>query len=587
MKTKSVKKNTGKVFVRLLKYMKASVIKLLASLILAGAFVVLSLYIPVLTGNVIDILIEGGGKSVLAAVTDMLIKILLCVGGAALCQWLMTILNNNVSYNIVSDIRDDVFGKYHKLPVAFFDSHPHGDILSRMTNDVEQLSDGLIAGFSRLFTGLLTIGVTLGFMLKLNPLITLVVVVVTPVSLFVSSFIARHTHDMFKEQSVIKGEQTSLINEMMYSRRAVSACNMQEEVNGRFASINNRLADCSLKATFYSSLVNPCTRFVNSLVYSGVGIFGAISAINGGISVGELSAFLAYASQYTKPFNEISMVITELQNALACAGRVFDFLDEKELTDAAGEEDGNEYEAESMPVVSFKNVAFSYIPEKPLITDFSLDVRKGQRIAIVGPTGCGKTTMINLLMHFYDVSRGEICLYGKNIKDIPRKKLRAEIGMVLQDTWLRKGTIRDNIKLNRPDASEEEVIRASKDAYAHSFIKRLPKGYDTEIPENGEGLSTGQKQLICIARVMLQTPPVLILDEATSSIDTRTEIKIQKAFDRMMEGRTSFVVAHRLSTILEADRIIVMKNGDIKETGTHEELMNAGGFYKELYNSQF
>ncbi len=581
-----VKNGTKGILKRLLTYLRNSMAKLFLSLMLAAGFVALSLYIPVLTGKLIDCLIEPSEVSVLDEVKDILIRIFICIAGAALCQWFMTLLNNSVSYKVVSDIRDNVFAKFSRLPVAYFDSHPHGDILSRLTNDVEQLSDGLIAGFSKLFTGVLTIGITLVFMLRLNPLITLVVVVVTPVSLFVSSFIARHTHDMFKEQSGIKGEQTALINEMMYSRRAVSAYNMKESVDRRFAEVNGRLAKCSLKATFYSSLVNPCTRFVNSLVYSGVGIFGAISAINGGISVGELSAFLAYASQYTKPFNEISMVITELQNALACAGRVFDFMDEEELVDASEKAD-TETKKEGTPVVSFKDVKFSYSPEKPLITGFSLDVFEGQRIAIVGPTGCGKTTMINLLMHFYEVNGGEILLNGKNIKDIPRKELRSNVGMVLQDTWLRNGTIRDNIRLNCPDCTEEEVVEAAKAAYAHSFIKRLPKGYDTVISENGDGLSMGQKQLICIARVMLKTPPVLILDEATSSIDTRTEIKIQKAFDRMMQGRTSFVVAHRLSTILEADRIIVMKNGDIKEIGTHKELMAAGGFYKELYDSQF
>lgn len=583
MKTKN---GTKGILKRLLVYLRGSIFKLFISLILAAGFVALSLYIPVLTGKIIDCLIEPSDVSVLTEVKGILLKIIACLAGAALCQWFMTLLNNSVSYQVVSDIRDNVFAKFSRLPVAYFDSHPHGDILSRLTNDVEQLSDGLIAGFSKLFTGVLTICITLVFMLRLNPLITVVVVVVTPVSLFVSSFIATHTHDMFMEQSGIKGEQTALINEMMYSRRAVSAYNMTEAVNGRFAEVNGRLAKCSLKATFYSSLVNPCTRFVNSLVYAGVGIFGAISAINGGISVGELSAFLAYASQYTKPFNEISMVITELQNALACAGRVFAFMDEEELVDAS-ETAANDKKQENTPVVSFKNVKFSYTPEKPLITDFSLDVFDGQRIAVVGPTGCGKTTMINLLMHFYEVNGGEILLNGRNIKDIPRKELRSNVGMVLQDTWLRNGTIRDNIRLNCPDCTEEEIVEAAKAAFAHSFIKRLPKGYDTVISENGDGLSMGQKQLICIARVMLKTPPVLILDEATSSIDTRTEIKIQKAFDRMMQGRTSFVVAHRLSTILEADRIIVMKDGDIKEIGTHKELMAAGGFYKELYDSQF
>ncbi|MBP5248886.1 MAG: ABC transporter ATP-binding protein [Lachnospiraceae bacterium] len=582
MKARST--DNKRILKRLFKYISGHAAAAVFSLITAAAYVVLILYIPVLTGNAIDLVIAKD-KVDFEGLKPIILKLLICIGCGALSQWLMTVLNNHIAFEIVSDIRDDAFKKLQKLPVSYFDRNPHGDILSRITNDAESLSDGLLIGFTKLFSSLLTILVTLFFMIRLNPLITVVVVVVTPVSLFVAAFIAKRTHAMFLKQSAQKGEQTSLINEAMFVRKAVYAYNMQDRMNERFDRINEELADSSLKATFFSSLVNPSTRFVNSLVYAGVGIFGAISAINGMISVGQLSAFLAYAGQYTKPFNEISSVITELQNAIVCAGRVFDMMDEDELPvppDREGYKSGSE-----IPAVAFDNVVFSYVPEKPLITGFSLDVKEGQRIAIVGPTGCGKTTMINLLMHFYEVKGGSIKLYGRDVRDIPREELRSRVGMVLQDTWIRKGTVRDNIAMNRPDATEEEIVDAAKAAYAHSFIKRLPNGYDTVLSENGEELSQGQRQLICIARVMLKTPSILVLDEATSSIDTRTEIKIQKAFDHMMEGRTNFVVAHRLSTIMEADNIIVMNNGNIVETGTHEELLKKKGFYKELYDSQF
>ena len=582
MKARST--DNKRILKRLFKYISGHAAAAVFSLLTAAAYVVLILYIPVLTGNAID-LVVAKDKVDFEGLKPIILKLLICIGCGALSQWLMTVLNNHIAFEIVSDIRDDAFKKLQKLPVSYFDRNPHGDILSRITNDAESLSDGLLIGFTKLFSSLLTILVTLFFMIRLNPLITVVVVVVTPVSLFVAAFIAKRTHAMFLKQSAQKGEQTSLINEAMFVRKAVYAYNMQDRMNERFDRINEELADSSLKATFFSSLVNPSTRFVNSLVYAGVGIFGAISAINGMISVGQLSAFLAYAGQYTKPFNEISSVITELQNAIVCAGRVFDMMDEDELP-VPGDKDDYKSGSE-IPAVAFDNVVFSYVPEKPLITGFSLDVKEGQRIAIVGPTGCGKTTMINLLMHFYEVKGGSIKLYGRDVRDIPREELRSRVGMVLQDTWIRKGTVRDNIAMNRPDATEEEIVEAAKAAYAHSFIKRLPKGYDTVLSENGEELSQGQRQLICIARVMLKTPSILVLDEATSSIDTRTEIKIQKAFDHMMEGRTSFVVAHRLSTIMEADNIIVMNNGNIVETGTHEELLKKKGFYKELYDSQF
>ncbi len=582
MKARST--DNKRILKRLFKYISGHAAAAVFSLLTAAAYVVLILYIPVLTGNAID-LVVAKDKVDFEGLKPIILKLLICIGCGALSQWLMTVLNNHIAFEIVSDIRDDAFKKLQKLPVSYFDRNPHGDILSRITNDAESLSDGLLIGFTKLFSSLLTILVTLFFMIRLNPLITVVVVVVTPVSLFVAAFIAKRTHAMFLKQSAQKGEQTSLINEAMFVRKAVYAYNMQDRMNERFDRINEELADSSLKATFFSSLVNPSTRFVNSLVYAGVGIFGAISAINGMISVGQLSAFLAYAGQYTKPFNEISSVITELQNAIVCAGRVFDMMDEDELP-VPGDKDDYKSGSE-IPAVAFDNVVFSYVPEKPLITGFSLDVKEGQRIAIVGPTGCGKTTMINLLMHFYEVKGGSIKLYGRDVRDIPREELRSRVGMVLQDTWIRKGTVRDNIAMNRPDATEEEIVEAAKAAYAHSFIKRLPKGYDTVLSENGEELSQGQRQLICIARVMLKTPSILVLDEATSSIDTRTEIKIQKAFDHMMEGRTSFVVAHRLSTIMEADNIIVMNNGNIVETGTHEELLMKKGFYKELYDSQF
>lgn len=583
---------------KLFKYIKKRTVFVVMSAIFAAANVVLSLLIPVYTGDVVDLCIKSGTD--FKEIGLILIKILICVLAAAVSQWLLTALNNRTAYYVCFDIRNDAFKKLNRLPVSFFDSHPHGDILSRLTNDIEQISDGLILGFTNLFSGILTILITLVFMFRLNPLTAIVVVLVTPLSLFVSAFIAKHSFRMFKLKSTTNGEQTSFINETIEFEKAVNAYDMTDAKQAEFDDINSRLSEYSLKATFYSSLTNPCTRFVNSLVYAGVGVFGAMSAINGAITIGQLSAFLSYASKYTKPFNEISGVITEFQNAFACAGRVFDFMENDELADYTGNsvkiEDvkactgdlaGNKNVDEANPIISIKNISFSYTPEKPLIKDFSLDVTKGQKIAIVGPTGCGKTTLINLLMRFYDVNSGEILLNGVNIKEMSRENLRQNIAMVLQDTWIRRGTVKENIALGKKDATDAEVIEAAHKAHAWGFIKRLPDGINTMLSENGDELSQGQKQLISIARVMLVTPPILILDEATSSIDTRTEIKIQQAFDEMMKGRTSFIVAHRLSTIVSADRILVMNNGNVVETGTHAELLSKNGFYAELYNSRY
>jgi len=496
----------------------------------------------------------------------------------------MNICNNHITYNVVQDIREDAFNKLERLPLKYFDGHPAGDIVSRIVADVDTFADGLLLGFTQLFTGVLTILGTLGFMLVTNVPIALVVVCITPVSFLVARFIATKTYSMFKAQSETRGEQTSLIEEVIGNQKVVKTFAREEAVKEQFAEINGRLEKCSLKAIFYSSITNPATRFVNSLVYAAVGIFGAFVAINGGISVGRLSCFLSYANQYTKPFNEISGVITELQNALTCASRIFTLIDEEpQVPDAEGafvltDAQGN---------VELENVSFSYTSDKKLIENFNLKVQPGERVAIVGPTGCGKTTLINLLMRFYDVDKGRIKVDGRDIRDITRGSLRTSYGMVLQDTWLRAGTIRDNIRMGKPEATEDEVIQAAKAAHAHSFIKRLPDGYDTVITEDGGSLSQGQKQLLCIARVMLCLPPMLILDEATSSIDTRTELKIQNAFAKMMEGRTSFIVAHRLSTIQEADTILVMRDGNIIEQGSHEELLQKKGFYSELYYSQF
>ena len=564
-------------------YIKKYWFVMLLSFVLAAVTVALSLYIPILTGDAIDLMI-GPDEVDMVGILEVVKKIGIAMLVTALAQWIMNTCNNYTCYHVVQDIRRDAFQKLEILPLSYLDQHPAGDIVSRVIADVDTFADGLLMGFTQLFTGVLTIGGTLIFMLIYNIPITLVVVCLTPVSFLVAKFIATHTHDMFQEQSKTRGEQTALIDEMVGNQKVVRMFSREAEVKERFKEINDRLQKCSLKATFYSSLVNPCTRFVNSLVYAGVGIFGAFLAIRGGISVGRLSCFLRYANQYTKPFNEISGVVTELQNAFVCASRVFALIEQEpqvpEDADAVilGEASGN---------VKLKDVYFSYVPEKKLIENFNLSVKPGQRVAIVGPTGCGKTTVINLLMRFYDVNSGSISVDGNDIRHLTRGSLRTNYGMVLQETWLRSGTILDNIRMGKPDATEEEVKAAAKAAHAHSFIKRLPKGYHTVITEDGGSLSQGQKQLLCIARVMLCLPPMLILDEATSSIDTRTEIRIQKAFAKMMEGRTSFIVAHRLSTIREADVILVMKDGNIIEQGNHETLLAQNGFYANLYQSQF
>lgn len=586
----SRKKGGRKMIRKVLRYIKKYIPLLVISIFLATVTVAMTLYFPILTGDALDLIVEKGMVD-FAGIGEIIKKAIVVIAVSAIAQWIMNVCNNRMTYHIVMDIRKDALQKLEKLPLSYIDSKSHGDIVSRVIADVDTFAEGLLLGFSQLFSGVATIVGTLLFMLSLDFKITLVVVVITPVSLFVASFIAKKTYAMFQLQSQTKGEQTALINEMITNQKVVQAFSHEDEIQEEFEEINSRLEKCSLNATFFSSLVNPSTRFVNSLVYAAVGIFGALSAISGGISVGQLACFLTYANQYTKPFNEISGVVTELQNALACAARIFELIEaEPEVPDAE-----NAYELEMADGrVSIKNVSFSYNPEQKLIEDFNLDVKPGQRVAIVGPTGCGKTTFINLLMRFYDINSGKISLgesleigHLHDIMDITRKSLRGNFGMVLQETWLKKGTIRENICMGKPDATEEEMIAAAKAAHAHSFIKRLPKGYDTQILEDGGNLSQGQKQLLCIARVMLCLPPMLILDEATSSIDTRTEIKIQKAFLAMMEGRTSFIVAHRLSTIRESDVILVMKEGKIIEQGTHEELLAKKGFYAELYNSQF
>ncbi len=553
------------------------------SLILAAVTVVLTLYIPILTGDAVDLILEKG-KVDFTGVFAIMKKIAVAVVVTAVAQWVMNTCNNHITYHVVKDIREAAFHRLEELPLKYLDSKAYGDIVSRVVADVDTFADGLLMGFTQLFTGVLTILGTLIFMMITNVPIALVVVCITPVSFLVARFIATRTYSMFKLQSETRGEQTSLIEEMIGNQKIVKTFSREKAVKEEFAEINGRLEKCSLKAIFFSSLTNPCTRFVNSLVYAGVGIFGAFVAIRGGISVGRLSCFLSYANQYTKPFNEISGVVTELQNALACAGRIFELIDEEPQVPEA--ENARVLE-NAQGNVKLENVYFSYVPEKKLIEDFNLEVKPGQRVAIVGPTGCGKTTVINLLMRFYDVNSGSIKVDGTDIRDMTRGSLRTNYGMVLQETWLRAGTIRDNIRMGKPEATEEEVIQAAKAAHAHSFIKRLPQGYDTVISEDGGSLSQGQKQLLCIARVMLCLPPMLILDEATSSIDTRTELKIQNAFATMMEGRTSFIVAHRLSTIQEADIILVMKDGNIIEQGNHESLLAKGGFYANLYNSQF
>ncbi len=590
MKDDKKKVNQKETLLKVLAYIRPYKFLMALTIIMAAVSVALTLYLPILTGDAVDLLIYIFDPSSLnvaspwPALFFILKKMAVVILLTAVTQWFMNICNNKIVYSIIQDIRKKAFRRLEELPLKYLDAHSHGDIVSRVVADVDQFADGLLIGFTQLFTGVITILGTLLFMLSVNVGITVVVVVITPVSLFVASFIAKKTFSMFKLQSETRGEQTALINEMIGNQKVVQAFNREDETLERFDEINGRLEKCSLRAIFFSSLTNPCTRFVNSLVYTGVGLTGAFAVLRGGLSVGQLTCFLSYANQYTKPFNEISGVITELQNALACAARIFELIEEKpQEPDAENAMVLENAEGE----VNLDHVSFSYVPDKKLIEDLNLSVKPGQRIAIVGPTGCGKTTIINLLMRFYDVDQGSISVDGANIQDITRKSLRTSYGMVLQETWLKRGTIRDNITVGKPDATEEEIIAAAKASHAHSFIRRLPNGYDTVIGEDGGSLSGGQKQLLCITRVMLSLPPMLILDEATSSIDTRTEIKIQKAFATMMEGRTSFIVAHRLSTIQNADVILVMKDGHIIEQGNHEQLLAKGGFYAQLYNSQF
>lgn len=594
------------------RYIKHYMFLAVLSLLCAFVSVVTTLYLPLLTGDAVDVMIDRGRVN-FADLKDILLQMGIMIAVTGISGWLMNVINNRITFLVVRDIRKDAFHKIQKLPIKYLDAHPVGDVVSRMIADVDQFADGLLMGFTQAFTGVLTILLTLAFMFRKNVWITLVVVFVTPLSLFVAAFIAKKTHSMFQKQSETRGQQTDLIDEMVGSQQVVQAYGYEDKALKRFDDINERLEKYSLRATFFSSLTNPCTRFVNNLVYAGVGITGALFAIQGRLSVGDLSCFLSYANQYTKPFNELSSVITELQNALACAGRVFELMEEEEEVDAEGasfargslcDSDGvgfGEGEVSSKGEVSCKmrrlediqgsvriqDVDFSYVAEKPLIQGLNLQVRPGQRVAIVGPTGCGKTTIINLLMRFYDVNRGAIYIDGTDIRQVPRENLRSQYGMVLQETWLKDGTILENILFGREDATREDAIQAAKLSHAHSFIKRMPDGYDTVVQENGENLSAGQRQLLCIARVFLCRPSILILDEATSSIDTRTEMKIQSAFQKLMEGRTSFIVAHRLSTIQNADVILVMKDGQIIEQGDHQELLANGGFYRDLYMSQF
>ena len=571
-------------FVKVLRYLKPYWFYLGLSLVFAAVSVALTLYVPKLTGRAIDHII-GAGKVDFPAVLAILKQIAFAIVFTGLAQWIMNICNNKMTYHIVRDIRNEAFRKIEILPLKYIDSHSYGEIVSRVIADVDQFADGLLMGFTQLFTGVMTIVGTILFMLATNVGITFVVVLITPLSFFVAAFIAKRTFTMFRLLSETRGEQTSLIDEMIGNQRVVQAFSHEEKAMEQFDEINDRLEKCSLKAIFYSSITNPATRFVNNVVYTGVGLVGALTAVAGRISVGDLSCLLSYANQYTKPFNEISGVVTELQNALACAGRIFDLIEEE--PQVPEKENAVDLANAFQGKINLSHVYFSYAPEQRLIEDFNLAVKPGQRVAIVGPTGCGKTTMINLLMRFYDVDSGEIRIDGTDIRDMTRKSLRTGFGMVLQDTWLKAGTIRKNIVMGKPDATEEEIVAAAKASHAHSFIKRLSDGYDTVISEDGGSLSQGQKQLLCITRVMLCLPPMLILDEATSSIDTRTEMKIQEAFARLMEGRTSFIVAHRLSTIREADVILVMKDGKVIEQGRHEELLKAEGFYAQLYNSQF
>lgn len=558
-------------------------ISVLTALILATVYVIMTLYIPVLVGNAIDCIVDMGKVDFLT-MGRFLWAVGVCTAVAAISKWVMSLINNRLTYRVTRDIRDEAFTHLQRLPLKYLDSHSQGDVVSRVVSDVDTFADGLLMGFTQLFTGVMTILGTLLFMVRIHWGIALVVILITPLSLVVANFIASRTYSMFRQQTVTRGEQTGLIDETIGNIKVVQAFGHQKESLSQFDEINERLEKCSLRAIFFSSLTNPCTRFVNSVVYAGVGLTGALAAVAGGITVGNLTSFLNYANQYTKPFNEISGVVTELQNALACAGRVFELIEAPALSD---EPDEQKLPEAVEGKIDIQDLKFSYIPEKPLIEDFNLEVKPGQRIAIVGPTGCGKTTFINLLMRFYDPQGGEIRLDGVDTKTVSRKELRRNVGMVLQDTWLRSGTIRENIAMGKPDATIEEVVAAAKQAHAHSFIMRLPKGYDTPVGEAGGTLSQGQKQLLCIARVMLCLPPMLFLDEATSSIDTRTEIRIQKAFHTMMQGRTSFIVAHRLSTIREADVILVMRDGHIVEQGNHKSLLEQNGFYAQLYKSQF
>ena len=568
---------------RVLTHIKKYRILVILSFVCAMITVASTLYAPILTGDAID-LIAGKGLVDFDGIKDIIYTFLMVTVVTVLSQWFMNIINNHITYSVVRDIRIEVFNHMEELPLSYIDSHKHGDIVSRIVSDIDQFADGLLMGFTQLFTGIVTILATLGFMIAVNVPIALVVIVLTPLSLFVASFIAKRTYHLFHRQSETRGDITSLVDEMIGQQKIVQAFGYEDDALDRFEEINDRLEKDSMSGTFYSSIVNPCTRFVNNLVYAAVGIIGAVSVISTGFTVGQLTCFLSYANQYTKPFNEISNVITELQNAMACAGRVFELLDE---TPQVPEKEHAHVLTDTKGAIKIKDVNFSYVKDKTLITNLNLSVKPGMRVAIVGPTGCGKSTLINLLMRFYDVDTGSISVDGTDILDMTRDSLRENYGMVLQETWLKSGTIRENIAYGKPDATDAEIIQAAKLAHSDSFIRRLPQGYDTVIAEDGGNLSQGQKQLLCITRVMLLLPPMLILDEATSSIDTRTEIRIQKAFNRMMQGRTSFIVAHRLSTIREADVILVMKDGNIIEKGNHDQLMAQNGFYTNLYNSQF
>lgn len=576
------RKESRRTMRRVLHFIRPYLIFVITGLLCTVVSVVTQLLVPIFCGDAIDAMI-GAGRVDFASVVRIVLAIAVATGITAAAQWVLSVCNNRIIFGVSRDLRNAAIGKIQTLPLSYLDVHPSGDLVSRIIADVDTFADGLLMGFTQLFTGVLTILGTLGFMITVNLPITLVVVCLTPLSLFAASFIARHTYRHFQRQTAVRGEQTAFVNEMIEGQKVVQAFGHETESLDAFDEVNKRLQRASMKAVFFSSLTNPCTRFVNSMVYVGVGLSGALFAIAGGISVGQLSVFLSYANQYAKPFNEISGVVTELQNALACAARIFQLLDEQSQT--ADSEQAVILESDGR--VDLNKVSFRYVPERPLIEDFTLEVKPGQRIALVGPTGCGKTTLINLLMRFYDVDSGSIKVSGKDIRDVTRASLRRNYGMVLQDTWLKAGTIRENISYGKPDATEEEIVAAAKAAHADSYIRRLPQGYDTVIAEDGGNISQGQKQLLCIARVMLCLPPMLILDEATSSIDTRTEIKIQSAFARMMEGRTSFIVAHRLSTIREANVILVMNDGHIVEQGDHQSLMNQNGFYARLYNSQF